>query len=245
MSAKLSVNLNAIALLRNRRDLPWPNIIKLGRIALQAGASGLTVHPRPDQRHIRFSDLPEIRLLLDKEFPSAEFNIEGYPSEEFLSLIEEIRPEQVTLVPDSPSQTTSDHGWNLIQQREFLTSIILRIRQGGARVSLFVDANPEQIVAVQTLGANRIELYTGPYGACHRDASKAHSELEKLGKTADIALAMGLEINAGHDLTVENLPALAKRIHGLAEVSIGHGLIAEALELGMEEAVKRFLTALR
>src|SRR5690606_9274759 len=137
MPAKLSVNLNAVALLRNRRDLPWPSVTHLGRVALQAGAHGLTVHPRPDQRHTRRSDLPELRALIDDEFPQAEFNIEGYPDEEFLRLVEENQPDQVTLVPDDPSQPTSDHGWDFIAQGAFLTPIVARLKQGGFRVSLF------------------------------------------------------------------------------------------------------------
>lgn len=141
MPAKLSVNLNAIAMLRNRRDLPWPDVADLGRIALRAGASGLTVHPRPDQRHIRFSDLPILRALIDDEFPAAEFNIEGYPSEDFLALCEATQPEQVTLVPDDPSQATSDHGWDLVAHQDFLTRVVSRLRGKGMRVSLFVDGD--------------------------------------------------------------------------------------------------------
>jgi pyridoxine 5-phosphate synthase len=244
MPAKLSVNLNAVALLRNRRDLPWPSVVHLGRIALAAGAHGLTVHPRPDQRHTRYSDLPEIRALIDDEFPEAEFNVEGYPNEEFLELVERNQPEQVTLVPDDPSQPTSDHGWDFGAQAEFLTPIIGRLKKGGLRVSLFSDPDPGGAVAARRAGADRIELYTGPYGARHDDPEKAGRELEKLGNAADAALAVGLEVNAGHDLTVANLPALAKRVPRLAEVSIGHGLTADALEHGMGETVRRFLRAL-
>lgn len=245
MAARLSVNLNAIALLRNRRDLPWPSVTGLGRIALAAGAHGLTVHPRPDQRHVRFTDLPEIRALIDDEFPSAEFNIEGYPSGDFLALVEAAQPEQVTLVPDDPEQPTSDHGWDFIANRDMLKAIVTRLRKSGARISLFSDpdASAEQIAAARATGADRIELYTGPYGSCHDDSGKAASELEKLGKTADLALAAGLAVNAGHDLTVGNLPALSKKIPGLAEVSIGHALTADALEHGMAGTIRRFLKA--
>jgi pyridoxine 5-phosphate synthase len=245
MPAKLSVNLNAIAMLRNRRDLPWPSVTGLGRIALAAGAHGLTVHPRPDQRHIRFSDLPEIRALIDDEFSSAEFNIEGYPSGDFLALVEAAQPEQVTLVPDDPEQPTSDHGWDFVANRDMLKAIVTRLRKAGVRISLFCDpdASQEQIAAAKATGTDRIELYTGPYGSCHDDSARAAKELEKLGKTADAALAAGLAVNAGHDLTVANLPALAKRIPGLAEVSIGHGLAADALEHGMAGTIGRFLGA--
>jgi pyridoxine 5-phosphate synthase len=243
MPAKLSVNLNAVAMLRNRRDLPWPSVTGLGRIALAAGAHGLTVHPRPDERHTRYSDLPAIRALIDDEFPQAEFNIEGYPTEEFLALVEKNQPEQVTLVPDDPSQATSDHGWNFSERVEFLEPIVRRLKKGGFRVSLFCDPDPEVVQAAKQTNADRIELYTGPYGSFHSDAGKAATELERLGKTADAAFAAGLQVNAGHDLVVSNLPALVKRIPALAEVSIGHGLTADALEYGMATTVKRFLKA--
>lgn len=243
MPAKLSVNLNAVAMLRNRRDLPWPSVTGLGRIALAAGAHGLTVHPRPDERHTRHSDLPEIRALIDDEFPHAEFNIEGYPTEQFLELVEKNQPEQVTLVPDDPSQATSDHGWNFAESSAFLEPIVRRLKKGGFRVSLFCDPDPQVMRAAKQTGADRIELYTGPYGSFHSNSEKAANELEKLGKTADAAIAAGLEVNAGHDLVVSNLPALARRIPALAEVSIGHGLTADALEYGMATTVKRFLKA--
>lgn len=245
MPAKLSVNLNAIAMLRNRRDLPWPSVADLGRIALKAGASGLTVHPRPDQRHIRFSDLPVLRALIDDEFPEAEFNIEGYPTEDFLALCEASEPEQVTLVPDDPSQATSDHGWDLHRHRNVLSSVVGRLRSKGMRVSLFVDADgrPEPLALARATGAERVELYTGPYGGCYDRPDEAARQVELLGLTADAAKAEGLDVNAGHDLTVANLPALVQRIPHLAEVSIGHGLTADALEYGMAETVRRFRRA--
>lgn len=243
MPAKLSVNVNAIAMLRNRRDLPWPSVTGLGRIALAAGAHGLTVHPRPDQRHVRFSDLPEIRALIDDEFPTAEFNIEGFPTEDFLQLVEKHQPEQVTLVPDDPSQATSDHGWDFSAQAAFLKTVVARLKKGGFRVSLFADADPAGVAAARDTGADRIELFTGPYGACHLDSAKAAKELELLGKTAEAAMAAGLAVNAGHDLVVDNLPQLMRRIPKLAEVSIGHGLTADALEHGMATTIKRYLKA--
>ncbi len=244
MKTMLSVNLNAVAQLRNRRDLPWPSVVAMGRIALTAGAHGLTVHPRPDERHIRRSDVPEIRALIDDEFPGAEFNIEGYPSEDFLQLCEAVEPEQVTLVPDDPSQATSDHGWNFAKHHNYLKPIVARLNQSGKRVALFADADAEQVKWAADTGADRIELYTGPYAAMYDDLDGAARELELLGQTADAATAAGLAINAGHDLTVANLPPLVSRISNLAEVSIGHGLTAEALEFGMAEAVKRYLGAL-
>lgn len=246
MPATLSVNLNAIAMLRNRRDLPWPSVEQLGRIALQAGASGLTVHPRPDQRHIRFSDLSVIRNLIDDAFPQAEFNVEGYPTLDFLELCARTQPEQVTLVPDDPSQATSDHGWDFRAHRDFLADVVGRLKKIGMRVSLFADGDgDEEAVAIaKAVGADRIELYTGPYGGCYDAPERAEPILDGLGKTADAALAMGLGVNAGHDLTVANLPPLVRRIPHLAEVSIGHGLTADALEYGMAETVRRFLRAL-
>ncbi|MCP8893739.1 pyridoxine 5'-phosphate synthase [Shinella daejeonensis] len=245
MPAKLSVNLNAIAMLRNRRDLPWPSVTNLGRIALAAGASGLTVHPRPDQRHIRFSDLQPIRALIDGEFPQAEFNIEGFPQEDFLRLVEEHRPDQVTLVPDDPAQATSDHGWDFRKDRELLLRVVGRIKALGLRVSLFADGEPdrEALSIAREVGADRIELYTGPYGGCHADPAEAVRLADRLGETAAVALDVGLGVNAGHDLTVANLPMLAARIPHLAEVSIGHGLTADALEYGMAETVRRFRRA--
>ncbi|KQQ36852.1 pyridoxine 5'-phosphate synthase [Rhizobium sp. Leaf306] len=245
MTTTLSVNLNAVAMLRNRRDLPWPSVEALGRIALQAGASGLTVHPRPDQRHIRFSDLPVLRALIDDEFPDAEFNIEGYPSEDFLALCERIQPEQVTLVPDDPAQATSDHGFDFRATGEMLKPIVARLKKGGMRVSLFADGDGdvEAVALAKATGADRIELYTGPYGGCFDNPERGIEFLELLGRTADAALAQGLGVNAGHDLTVDNLPALVKRIPALAEVSIGHGLTADALEYGMAETVRRFCRA--
>lgn len=241
MPAKLSVNLNAIALLRNRRDLPWPSVTGLGRIALAAGAHGLTVHPRPDERHTRRTDLPAIRALIDDEFPVAEFNIEGYPTEDFLQLVEENQPEQVTLVPDDPAQPTSDHGWNFHENAAFLTPIVKRLKSAGMRVSLFSDPNPEGVTAAAGTGADRIELYTGPYGSCHDNPVRAAAELEKLALTAEAAFAQGLAVNVGHDLTVDNMRVLMKRIPGVSEASIGHGLTADALEFGMAETVRRFL----
>lgn len=243
MPAKLSVNLNAVAMLRNRRDLPWPDVAGLGRIALAAGAHGLTVHPRPDERHTRRSDLPVLRALIDDEFPQAEFNIEGYPDEAFLQLVEAIQPEQVTLVPDDPAQATSDHGWNFEAQFDLLAPIVGRLKKNGFRVSLFANPDSAGLEKAKATGADRIELFTGPYGSCHDDSAKAASELELLGKTAEAARSLGLGVNAGHDLVVANLPALVARVPFLAEVSIGHGLTADALEFGMAGTVQRFLKA--
>jgi pyridoxine 5-phosphate synthase len=246
MPASLSVNLNAVASLRNRRDLPWPSVTGIGAIALEAGAGGLTVHPRPDERHIRFSDVPAIRALIDDRFAGCEFNIEGYPSEDFLALCIANEPEQVTLVPDDPAQPTSDHGWDFVAVQPFLTKVVGQLRDKGIRVSLFADpgASEAQLEAAKAAGAARVELYTGPYGSAHGDPVRTEAELAKLKTTAETALAFGLDVNAGHDLTVENLPALARAIPFLAETSIGHALTADALVYGMAETVKRFLKAL-
>ena len=243
MATQLSVNLNAIAQLRNRRDLPWPSVTGIGRIALQNGAHGLTVHPRPDQRHTRFTDVADLRALIDEEFPHCEFNVEGYPTESFLKLVEKNRPEQVTLVPDDPSQATSDHGWDFKKHHNMLSSVVERLKSGGMRASLFSDADVKQLPWARDTGCDRIELYTGPFGATYADDDAMQRELELLGATADAAIAMGLGINAGHDLTVANLPPLIERIPQLDEVSIGHGLTADCIEYGMATTIKRFLEA--
>lgn len=244
MVATLSVNLNAVAMLRNRRDLPWPSVTGLGRIALDAGASGLTVHPRPDQRHIRFSDLADIRALIDDEFPQAEFNIEGYPSEEFLALVERHEPEQVTLVPDDPEQNTSDHGWDFAKHKVMLSEVTKRLKARGMRVSMFADPTPDGLEIAKETGADRVEFFTGPYGGAYADPKTQAHELALLEKAALKAAELGLGINAGHDLTVANLPALVKVMPTLNEVSIGHGLTADALEYGMRQSVQRFIKAL-
>ncbi|MEM9734615.1 MAG: pyridoxine 5'-phosphate synthase [Pseudomonadota bacterium] len=243
MAVDLSVNLNAVAQLRNRRDLPWPSVVGMGRIALQAGAQGLTVHPRPDQRHIRFTDLPDLRALIDDEFPTALFNVEGYPTDDFLDFCENTQPEQVTLVPDDPSQPTSDHGWDFPKQHNYLAPMVARLKGSGFIVSLFCDPEPEMAKWAAETGCDRIELYTGPYGATYDNPAQAAEAVEALGQTADAARAVGLGCNAGHDLTVANLPPLVARIPDLIEVSIGHGLTADALEYGMAETVCRFRAA--
>ncbi|WP_416357868.1 pyridoxine 5'-phosphate synthase [Aureimonas phyllosphaerae] len=243
MPCELSVNLNAVAMLRNRRDLPWPSVERFGRIALEAGAHGLTVHPRPDQRHVRFSDLPVLRRLIDEEFPQAEFNIEGFPSEDFLQLVLANRPEQVTLVPDDPSQPTSDHGWDFAAHAALLKGVVERLKGEGMRVSLFADADAAIMNAAADTGCDRVELYTGPYGGTHSDPVAAEAWLDRMGTAGDAATALDLGLNAGHDLTVANLPPLVRRLPQLAEVSIGHGLTAEALEFGMAGSVRRFVDA--
>ncbi|PLX36483.1 MAG: pyridoxine 5'-phosphate synthase [Hyphomicrobiales bacterium] len=243
MPTRLSVNLNAIAMLRNRRDLPWPSVTGIGRMALEAGAHGLTVHPRPDERHIRRSDVPAIKEVV-AEFAGAEFNIEGYPSDDFLRLVEAHRPDQVTLVPDDPKQSTSDHGWDIPANRVMLKDVIGRLKAGGMRVSLFVDPDdPEQPPRAADIGADRVEIYTGPYGATYDDPAEAARAIESIAEVAEAARSAGLGINAGHDLTLWNLPPLMGRVPYIAEVSIGHGITADALLFGISGAVREYLQA--
>ncbi|ALE03650.1 pyridoxine 5'-phosphate synthase [Bartonella ancashensis] len=243
MAVKLSVNLNAVAVLRNRRNLPWPSIINIGYIALSAGANGLTVHPRPDERHIRFSDLSEIRLLINTHFPTAEFNIEGYPSNAFLDFSEKYA-DQITLVPDDPDQATSDHGWDFVKHAEFLAPIVQRLQEKKIRVSLFSDPVLDGLDIAKAIGADRVEFYTGYYGGAFEDKKMQDYELNKLFLAAKKAKELQLGVNAGHDLTIANLPAFVDKISCLDEVSIGHGLTADALEYGMQETVRRFIRIL-
>lgn len=243
VSCKLSVNVNAIAFLRNRRHVPWPSLEHLGRIALQAGAAGLTVHPRPDERHVRASDVPVLRDLLRREFPGREYNIEGYPDERFLALVEAHRPDQVTLVPDEPGQSTSDHGWDIAANKGRLTEVIARLHRGGMRVSLFVDPDPAAPALAKSVGADRVEIYTGPYGGIFDEAGVAR-ELAKVIATGKAAAVAGVGLNAGHDLTVANLPPLVAALPNVQEVSIGHAVIADAMEFGMAGAVQRFRAAI-
>ena len=243
MPCKLSVNVNAIAYLRNRRDLPWPSVEGLGRIALEAGTAGLTVHPRPDGRHIRRGDVTLLRNMIRRDFPGAEFNIEGYPDARFLALVEAEKPDQVTLVPDDPGQGTSDHGWDIAANRALLTQVIARLHKGSMRVSLFVDADPALPAQAKDVGADRIEIYTGPYGGAFApdDVAREFAKVVACGKAA---AAAEIGLNAGHDLTQVNLPALVAALPNLREVSIGHAVIADALKLGMAEAVKGFRRAI-
>ncbi len=215
----------------------------LGRIILEAGAAGLTVHPRPDERHIRHADVPVLLALIRKDFPSREFNIEGYPDERFLKLVEANRPDQVTLVPDAPGQGTSDHGWDIAKNKSALVDVIARLRAGGMRVSLFVDPEPELAELAKSVGADRIEIYTGPYGGAF-DPAQHNAEFVKVVATGRAAAAASLELNAGHDLTRENLPALVHALPNLLEVSIGHAIVADALTFGMAETVRLFRHAI-
>lgn len=243
MPCHLSVNVNAIAYLRNRRDLPWPSGEALGRIALQSGAHGLTVHPRPDERHIRAADVLVLRDLIRSEFPGREYNIEGYPDERFLGLIETYKPDQVTLVPDDPAQGTSDHGWDIAKNRDFLSRAVARIRRANLRVSLFIDPDPAAPELAKAVGADRVEIYTGPYGGA-LTAPAAKCELDNIAATGRAATSAGVGLNAGHDLTRANLPALVAALPNLLEVSIGHAITADALTFGMAETVRLFRQAI-
>ncbi len=240
---KLSVNLNKVALLRNQRDVGYPSVLDAARMVVAAGAHGITVHPRPDERHIRRTDVHELADLIAAEFdPSVEFNIEGNPTPEFIDLIRAVRPTQVTLVPDSPDQRTSDHGWDL-QHPGALFSLVRELKGSGARVSLFVDPEPGTVATAATVGADRVELYTGPYAEAFSTADAAIMT-RRYAETAAAAAAAGLGINAGHDLNLDNLPTFCQAVPPLAEVSIGHAITADALRLGLPAAVEAYLRAI-
>lgn len=240
---KLSVNVNKIALLRNSRNLGIPSVVRAADIALRAGAHGITVHPRPDARHIRVSDVHDLSQLL-KQWPDAEFNIEGNPFEPpLLELADAVRPQQCTLVPDDPAAFTSDHGWDLARHGDRLRPVIAGLQDLGVRVSLFMDPLPEAMIIAAAIGADRVELYTEPYAAAFGTAEEV-ATVARYAEAARSAMAAGLEVNAGHDLNQANLPLFLSAVPGLAEVSIGHALIADALELGLAAAVEAYLRAM-
>lgn len=234
----LSVNVNKVALLRNTRHLGIPSVTRAARICLEAGAQGITIHPRPDQRHIRSEDVYELQALMT-QWPQAEFNIEGNPTQNLMDFIRDTRPHQATFVPDSEDQFTSDHGWTFPQDAERLKPLIAECRQLGVRVSLFMDPVPAQMAAARAVGADRVELYTEPYAAAWGTADQ-EAQLHAYAAAAQAALDAGLGINAGHDLSRDNLAAFVARVPGLLEVSIGHALIADALELGYAETVRAY-----
>jgi pyridoxine 5-phosphate synthase len=238
VATKLSVNLNKVATLRNTRGIGIPSVTRAGRIALEAGAHGITVHPRPDQRHIRPHDVDDLaRLLVD--YPDAELNIEGNPFEGLVEHCERVRPAQCTLVPDAADQATSDHGWNLAADGAKVAPIVARLHAIGCRVSLFMDAVPASIAGARDVGADRVELYTEPYAAAFaRGAFEA--ELAPFRDSALAAGRAGLGVNAGHDLNLENLGPFLAAVPGVLEVSIGHALIADALEYGLAETVRKY-----
>ncbi|WP_458232755.1 pyridoxine 5'-phosphate synthase [Roseateles sp. P5_E8] len=238
----LSVNVNKVALLRNTRHLGIPSVLRAAEQCLLAGAQGITVHPRPDERHIRPGDVDDLAAFL-KDWPHVEFNIEGNPTQNLMDFVRRHRPHQVTFVPDSEEQFTSDHGWTLPQDAERLKPLIQECRDLGVRVSLFMDPNPAAMPLVAELGAERIELYTETFASAFGSERQAEV-LAGFTATAQAALKVGLGINAGHDLNRDNLTAFLSAVPGVQEVSIGHALIADALELGYAEAVRAYLRAI-
>lgn len=240
--AALSVNVNKVALLRNTRHLGIPSVVRAARICLEAGAQGITVHPRPDERHVRADDVQALAGLL-QEWPGREYNIEGNPSQNLMAFIRQVRPQQATFVPDSEDQFTSDHGWNLQQDGQRLAPLIAECRALGVRVSLFMDPDPEAMQLARDLGADRVELYTEPYAAAWGTEDQ-DAQLERYRAAAQAAMDAGLQVNAGHDLNCENLTTFVRGVPGVAEVSIGHALIADALEQGYASTVRRYLDAI-
>ncbi len=239
---RLSVNLNKVALLRNSRTLGIPGVTRAAAIALDAGAAGITVHPRPDGRHIRTEDVYDLARLLER-YPEAEFNVEGNPFHPVIDLVREVRPAQFTLVPDEPSAFTSDHGWNLARDGEQVRPVVAEMKRLGVRVSLFMDPDPAAMAPAAGVGADRVELYTEPYAAAFGTAGEGAS-VSGYVAAAQAARAAGLALNAGHDLNQQNLGRLIAAIPDIAEVSIGHALIAEALENGLAATVRSYVRIL-
>ena len=235
----LSVNVNKVALVRNTRHLGIPSVTRAATLCLQAGARGITVHPRPDERHIRAHDVHELAELM-KAWPDREYNIEGNPSQNLMDFIRQVRPHQATFVPDSEDQFTSDHGWSFPQDAERLAPLIAECKALGVRVSLFMDPVPEQMAAARAVGADRVELYTEPYAAAWGQPGQAQ-QLVRYRAAAQAARDAGLGVNAGHDLNRDNLTEFLRVVPGVAEVSIGHALIADALELGYPATVRDYL----
>ena len=242
--ARLSVNLNKVALLRNSRHTGVPDVLKFARIARDAGADGLTVHPRPDERHIRRADVPALAKLMQPWRPACELNIEGYPDERLLDIVREVRPEQCTLVPDAPGAFTSEEGWKLDNHdAPIVKPAIAELKRLGCRVILFLDPDPTVVERVPGSGADGIEIYTGTYAAAFR-AGNSSRELEACAATAAAARERGLVVNAGHDLNLDNLPPLVAAMPFLAEASIGHELTADALVMGFAAVVQAYKAAL-
>jgi pyridoxine 5-phosphate synthase len=234
----LSVNLNKVALLRNSRHLGIPSVTRAATCVLEAGAQGITVHPRPDERHIRAHDVTDLAELL-KAWPQVEYNVEGNPFHNLMDVIRAVRPHQATFVPDSTDQFTSDHGWRFPDDAERLRPLIDECRALGVRVSLFMDPDPSAMRAAREVGADRVELYTESYASAWGTTRQAEV-LDGFVRSAEAALAVGLEINAGHDLNRDNLSEFLRAVPGVLEVSIGHALIADALELGYAETIRAY-----
>mgnify|MGYP001494845024 CR=1 FL=1 len=236
----LSVNLNKVALVRNTRHLGIPSVVRAAMLCLRAGAQGITVHPRPDARHIRAADVRELHGLLRQSWPGAEFNIEGNPFHNLMDFVREFRPDQCTFVPDTEGQFTSDHGWDLAADGERVRPLIEEAKALGVRVSLFMDPVPGSMAAARAAGADRVELYTEHYAHVFGSAQQV-AVLAAYAEAARAAQAAGLDVNAGHDLNRDNLAAFLRAVPGVREVSIGHALIADALELGYAATVKAYL----
>ena len=240
---RLSVNVNKIATLRNTRTLGIPSVTKFSALALSSGAHGITVHPRPDQRHIRTEDVEEVAAVVAR-YPNAEYNIEGNPFHGLLEHCQRVRPTQATLVPDAREAFTSNHGWNLVElgsvERQALSRAIEALKANASRVSLFIDPVPEMMPIARELGADRVELYTEPYAAAAA-AGRATESLERYALAGKAAREQGLGVNAGHDLNLDNLRPFLRGGSGVDEVSIGHALIADSLEFGLAETVRRYL----
>ncbi len=241
---KLSVNLNKIALLRNQRDIGLPSVLEAARTVIEAGAHGVTVHPRPDERHIRYADAYELRDMLE-DYPGIEFNIEGNPfTGKLMELLHDIRPHQATLVPDDPTQNTSDHGWDIKANLEKLQPVVDELKELGIRVSVFMDA-AGGIEQAAKASADRVELYTEPYAKAFREDKDLQGSIKRFAAAAKAAQDAGLGVNAGHDLNLQNLSAFLAGVKGILEVSIGHALIAEALDTGLADTVRQYLTILK
>jgi pyridoxine 5-phosphate synthase len=243
MNTHLSVNLNKVALLRNTRLLGIPSVTRAATLCLQAGAHGITVHPRPDQRHIRPGDVHDLAALL-KDWPDREYNIEGNPFHNLMDLVRRVRPQQVTFVPDGENQFTSDHGWRFPEDAAKLKDVIAEAKDLGARVSLFMDADPRAMGAAAEVGADRVELYTEPYAQAHGTPMYA-SVLQMFSAAALAAQHAGLEVNAGHDLNLLNLRDFVQGVADVKEVSIGHALMGDALEIGYAATVQAYLDCLK
>lgn len=238
----LSVNLNKVALVRNTRHLGIPSLVRAASICLQAGAHGITVHPRPDGRHIRGDDVPALGELVGHH-AGTEFNIEGNPFHNLMDFVRRLTPHQCTFVPDAEGQFTSDHGWDFPADADRLRPLIQEARALGVRVSLFMDPRPEMMAAVRAVGADRVELYTESYARAWGTV-RQEEVLRQFAEAARAAQAAGLEVNAGHDLNRDNLADFLRAVPGVREVSIGHALIADALELGYEATVKAYLACM-
>lgn len=230
---KLSVNINKVATLRNARGGNMPDLLQVARDCEAFGADGITVHPRPDERHIRRDDVPALRAVLN-----TEFNIEGYPSKEFMDLVLRVKPHQVTLVPDKPGQLTSNHGWDTVAEQDFLRDILNDIRAAGIRSSIFIDADERMAEYAAKAGTDRVELYTGPYAEHY--AKNREEAIEPFVKTAKRVRSLGIGLNAGHDLSLKNLAYFIEKIPCVDEVSIGHALICDALYMGLKDTISAY-----